>query len=119
MQKHNADGVTLHCDYCGRLWDMHEPMIEGHQGSVLCLACLARAIDDGGNEPAKRVKCTLCLRDFDPGDGETIWQYADPPAEANAQARLCGDCAAQADRAFDRDPDTNWTRKLSPSKRWR
>lgn len=117
MQKHANNGVTLHCDFCGSLWDMEKSMIEGHRGSVLCLDCLDQAIREA--KPAEtKFTCTLCLREYDPGQ-ESVWKPADPPADANPQAALCLDCVQQADRAFDRDPDTDWTRKMAPTKRWR
>ena len=40
-------------------------------------------------------------------------------AQANADAALCWDCIQQADRAFAKDPDTDWDRKISPTNRWR
>jgi hypothetical protein len=100
--------VILCCDFCGEEWDMVKPMIEGHQGSILCLSCLDRAID--GAAPADEpFKCTMCLRDFD--SGQRAW--------SGSGAAVCFDCLQQADRAFDKDPDTDWSRKMPPNERWR
>jgi hypothetical protein len=108
MQKHTDEGVILCCDFCGEEWDMVKPMIEGHQGSILCLSCLDSAID-AADSNAEPFKCTLCLRDFE----------ADEMAWASSGATACYDCLQQADKAFDKDPDTDWTRKISPTDRWR
>lgn len=117
MQKHNEDGVTIHCDFCGKAWDMLEPMIEGHHGSVLCLECLDKAVDF--SEPAKEdFKCSLCLRDFEAG-AEKVYRPDPLPEGANPAGRLCFDCVRQADRAFAKDPETAWERRIEPDKRWR
>jgi len=87
---------------------MVKPMIEGHQGSILCLNCLGRAIDEA-TDFDDRSKCTMCLRDLE-GD-ERGW--------SSSGAMVCYDCLQQADRAFDKDPDTEWTRKIPPNDRWR
>jgi len=108
MQKRTDEGVILCCDFCGDEWDMVKPMIEGHQGSILCLTCLDRAIDEA-SEQAEPIQCTMCLREFEAG--EQAWR--------SNEATVCFDCLQQADRAFDKDPDTDWTRKVPPSDRWR
>ena len=100
--------MILCCDFCGDEWDMVKPMIEGHQGSILCLACLGRGIDEAA-ESDHPFKCTMCIRDVDAG--ERGW--------TSSGATVCYDCLQQADRAFDKDPDTEWTRKIPPSDRWR
>ena len=108
MQRHTDEGVILCCDFCGTDWDMVKPMIEGHQGSILCLACLACAIDEA-TPREQPFQCTLCLREI--GAGARAW--------AAGQATVCFDCLQQADRAFDKDPDTPWTRRIDPDQRWR
>ena len=117
MQKHSPEGVTLHCDFCGGHWDMLKPMIEGHHGSILCLDCLAKAIDQSADATAD-FKCTLCLRDFEAGS-EKVYTPTPVPEGANKLAKLCWDCARQADRAFAADPETAWERRVPPDKRWR
>lgn len=115
MQRHTRDGVILACDFCGTDWDMTQPMIEGHQGSILCLGCLAAAIEKAAESPGD-FKCTMCQRDLDAGEKA----YApDPrPEDANDQATVCWDCTQQADRTFAKDPDTDWERKIPANKRW-
>ena len=122
MQKHTPDGVTLHCDFCGKHWDMIETMIEGHHGSILCTDCLIKSIDEA-NEITEPFKCTLCLRDFEPGDetpgSEKAYAASPRPEGANEAAKLCWDCIRQADRAFASDAETPWERRIEPDKRWR
>lgn len=115
MQRHTPDGVILACDFCGTDWDMIQPMIEGHRGSILCLPCLARAIDQAG-EWSEGFSCTMCRREFEAG--EKAYRPTAAVEQANPQAIVCWDCVRQADRAFASDPDTDWQRKIAPDKRW-
>lgn len=116
MQRHTDEGVVLACDFCGTDWDQVAPMIEGHRGSILCLTCLGRAIDEA-TEPAEPFTCTLCTQQRQAE--MKMYRNPAPPTEANEQAALCWDCAQQADRAFAKDPDTEWQRRIDPSDRWR
>lgn len=118
MQRTENGYVIISCDFFGTDWDEVMPMIEGHQGSVISLAALEDAVD--GAEPTEAAfKCTMCLREFDPG--EKAWRCEEPPhpATANPNAVICWDCIRQADRAFSKDPDTEWDRKIAPDDRWR
>lgn len=108
MQKHTEEGVILACDFCGAEWDQVKPMIEGHKGSILCLACLARAVDEAADAP-EAFTCTLCRQDKEAGTRG--WR--------SGGAAVCYDCVQQADRAFAKDPDTEWDRKIAPDDRWR
>ncbi len=116
MQRQTPEGIILACDFCGIDWDMVKPMIEGHQGSILCIDCLAAAID-GAAERDSAFKCTLCLRELDPG--ERAWAHPTAPTEAHEDAVVCWDCLQQADRAFAKDEDTDWQRRIPPDKRWK
>lgn len=108
--------IVIACDFTGKDWDERIPMIEGHRGSVLSLDALALAIDGAAPVDAK-IPCTMCLRDIEPPD--KAWRHPNPPATANPDAIICWDCIQQADRAFDKDLDTEWSRKIPPDKRWR
>jgi len=118
MQRTEDGYVIISCDFFGTDWDEVVPMIEGHQGSVISLDALAAAVDEAAvaEEP---FKCTMCLRQFEPG--EKAWRCLKPPhaATANPNAIICWDCICQADRAFSKDPDTEWDRKIPPDDRWR
>ncbi len=104
MQRTENGGIVIACDFCGTEWDQVRPMIEGHRGSILCLACLRSAQNEmaAGSEP---FKCTLCLRDL-PADVPS-WHHAQKAEDANPDAALCGDCLKQAVKAFADDPDTD------------
>lgn len=115
MQRIENGLVVISCDFTGLDWDERIPMIEGHRGAVLSLDALAKAIDDARPADAPFV-CTMCLRDFP--EGERVWKNAEPPPSANPSAALCWDCIRQADRAFAKDPDTPWERRIPPDARW-
>ena len=109
MQRTEANGeVVISCDFCGVDWDQQLTMIEGHHGSVLCLACFKVAYGERRAQPGT-FNCTLCLRDGLPSDLPR-W-FPDPhPAAANPQAIICTDCIDQAAGTLDRDADVDWSR---------
>ena len=103
----------ISCDFCGSDWEAYDqgqaaPMVEGHQGSVLCLVCLKRALEEMAPADAP-YRCTLCLQeDLDP----TLprW-YHDAPKAApglNPEAIICRPCIRQAAGRFNKDPDVEW-----------
>ncbi len=109
------DGVILACDFCGADWDMVKPMIEGHKGSILCLDCLSRAIDQAA-AAERAFACTLCLVDREP----PMKRWSGPrPTAGDDPAQVCWDCLQQADRTFARDADTDWQRRIPPDRTWR
>ncbi|WP_428388206.1 hypothetical protein [Mucisphaera sp.] len=116
MQRQEDGMIVIACDFTGVDWDERIPMIEGHRGSVLSLGALELAIA-GATKMSEGFACTMCLREFEAG--EKGWRHPDPPAAANGDAVICWDCVQQADRSFGKDPDTDWERKLAPTKRWR
>ena len=63
-------------------------MIEGHRGSVLCLACLAQAFDALPTSQGM-ANCTMCPRNL-PID-MTRWQHAARPRGSNGDATVCQD----------------------------
>lgn len=101
MQRTEDNGVIISCDFCGTDWDEIKPMIEGHHGSVLCLECLGKALKHATTQDGE-YRCTLCLREGLPASLPR-WQDLD------SQAVACMDCLHQAAKAFDRDPDVNWS----------
>ncbi len=116
MQKTENGLIVIACDFTGIEWDEHIPMIEGHRGSVICLEALKMAID-GMADASEAFDCTLCLRHTE--TGSKAWRHPDPPATANPHAIVCEDCIRQADRAFSKDPDTDYVRRIPPTDRWR
>lgn len=107
MQRTVPEGVIIACDFCGTDWDEMLPMIEGHRGSVVCLPCLDRALQEQAAGEVE-VSCTMCLRPVTPG--RPHWSPPQRAAQANPEACICDDCIDQAARAFDKDPDVAWKR---------
>jgi hypothetical protein len=113
MHRTNPDGTVAssHCDFCTRVWDPEgdEIMIEGHQGSLICLKCLSIAYADvslaGGGFEHQHKKCTMCLEER----AQPQWES---PIEADgaAPARICLRCIKQAATALEKDPDSGWKR---------
>ena len=117
MQRKTADGkIIIACDFTGVDWDERQAMIEGHRGSVISLNALARAIEEA-EETTESIQCTMCLRQAEPP--QKVWCPAQRPPEANPQAAICWDCIQQADRAFARDPEVAWERRIAATERWR
>lgn len=118
MQRTENGMIVISCDFTGADWDERRPMIEGHRGAVLSLEALALAAEQMADAP-EPFECTMCLRKYE--RGETCWRHPDPPHPdtANPNAVICLDCIQQADRAFAKDPDTDWQRKLPATERWR
>jgi len=108
MQRQEDGGIVISCDFCGRDWhpyqpDPANPMIEGHRGSVLCLSCVKRALDEIA--PAEgEYNCTLCVRENLPA---TLPRWRGDRPEAT----LCADCLNQAAGTFSKDPDVAWKRR--------
>lgn len=123
MRNPNADENNLTqadfwCDYCHRPWvDDSVPMVEGHQGSIVCGNCLRLAytsvvLDEEptpeyhGEDP-HGPKCALCLEYR--SEREPMW--VSPMFE---DTWLCRRCARLASQAIEKDPGHAWRR---PEKR--
>lgn len=113
MQRQVSGGIELACDFCGVTWDQVKPMIEGHRGSILCLECLAKAIEQA-EESKEAFTCTMCRVERE--EGMKVWRGEQLPGVQ--LPGVCWDCVQQADRAFGKDADVDWTRKLPPTQRW-
>ena len=112
MQHTTPDGIVISCDFCGTDWDAYDPvqanpMTEGHHGSVICLACVKRALEEA-SPSADDFKCTLGLTDHDAG--EVCWRHpeAAPSAGLNPHAVVHWDNIRQAGRGFGKDPDIDF-----------
>ena len=103
MQRTDTEGIIISCDFCGTDWDPNDweytnPMSEGHQGSVICLSCLQKALVEmtGSTTP---YACTLCrLEEM----SLPRWKGKRP------QATACRDCIHQAAGIFSKDEDVKW-----------
>ncbi|HEY4329950.1 MAG TPA: hypothetical protein VGN88_09450 [Phycisphaerae bacterium] len=104
MQREDPDGIVILCDFCRRDWDGNEAMIEGHHGSILCLECMKRALQEQAAGQGK-YKCTLCLR-FNIPPQLPRWSNSEHP-----EAIVCQECLYQAARAFGRNEDVEFTFK--------
>lgn len=109
MHQTAPDGslIASFCDYCSRRWDPagSEIMIEGHQGSLICLKCLSAAYayvagSGGGGENTGKT-CALCLEDRK----QPQWE-----SPVNDDKRICLRCIKQAATALEKDPESGWTR---------
>lgn len=110
MHRTHPDGTVIssHCDFCDARFE-DAPMIEGHQGSLLCGKCLGAAwvelaVLKGGVEH-RGEKCTMCLENRD----EPLWR-----SPLN-DAAVCIRCVRMAATAMERDPDTDWKRPAPPA----
>ena len=105
------------CDYCHRAWTDDIAMLEGHQGSCVCEACLTAAfvsvVRDKANTAPAGYKCRMCLENEDdraaqnrPGEpGWTSPKFAD--------AVICRRCIKLGAGALDKDADHAWTRPVA------
>ncbi len=81
-------------------------MMEGHQGSLICASCLEVAyrfvvLDEQTSLPPESATCTMCLEQRD----QPMWQ-----SPIREEGVICLRCVKQAATAFEKDPDTGWTR---------
>jgi len=106
MHRTMPDGsvISSHCDYCDAEF-VDAAMVEGHQGSLVCMKCLTMAFTElktlkGGAEN-KGKKCRMCLEERD----EALWESPMMPG-----AYICVRCTTMAYRAMEKDPDSGWKR---------
>ena len=97
MQHTEPDGIVISCDFCRTAWDEVIPMIEGHRGSVLCLPCLRRALDEAASTAAG-FECTLCLQSFEAGRKAWLSEHA----------TVCWPCIRLAAKGFHKDKDIDF-----------
>ncbi len=107
MQRNENGGIIISCDFCGTDWDEELSMIEGHKGSVLCLACLTQALDN--TQPAEDTfQCTLCLSGHPADTKRWLHPDAKPSPGRNPDAPLCWDCIRLAAKGFHKDSDVEF-----------
>lgn len=111
MHKTHPDGSVIEslCDFCHARFE-DEAMIEGHQGSLICLKCLSVAyrsvVHMGLGKDLAGSRCTMCLEDREQA------QWASP---MHPDAHLCLRCLKQAATALEKDPDSGWKRPAAPA----
>ncbi len=78
-------------------------MIEGHKGSIICLQCMQKALENLAQH-AGEFKCELCQQEQLPQETPR-WHSPDSDVVA------CKGCISQAAGTFSKDPDVDWKRK--------
>lgn len=98
------------CDFCRRGWSDDRPMVEGHQGSLVCAACLTIAYTEvwllGGGAEHAAAQCAMCLETRD----EAKWASPIHP-----ESLVCKRCIKQSAVMLERDEDYHWKRPAQPS----
>lgn len=113
MHRDGADKLDMQptdfvCDFTGKAWDGSFPMVEGHQGSLICGDALSVAYTEvvvlGNDSKPAGATCSLCLeaRD-DPG-----WQSPVPVGHHEDGAVICRRCIRQSATRLHKDPDWAW-----------
>jgi hypothetical protein len=102
------------CDFCGSVWSDDRPMVEGHQGSLICRRCLDLAFTEvwlngqGVSLPDTSPvpsKCILCLEHRD----EPC--FASPLNESGNNGIFgCKRCIKQSVVILERDPEFGYSR---------
>lgn len=114
MQRNTEDtGIIISCDFCGTDWDPQTglpPMTEGHRGSVMCLACLQKALPEA--QPAEvPFDCTLCLQHQEAGvrrwPADMGTKVPTPEGELPGGA-ACWSCIRLAAKTFHKDKDIDF-----------
>ncbi len=96
------------CDFCAQPWADDRPMVEGHQGSLICSKCLtasyAEIVHMGLGVLQPNEKCVLCLEVRE----EPLW------LSPLRDARACKRCIKQSAGVLERDPEFGWKRPTAP-----
>jgi hypothetical protein len=95
------------CDFCRKAWAEDRPMVEGHQGSLVCSKCLSLAYMDvvhlGGGHEQAGLKCTMCLEERKDA------QWSSP---AFGESRICRRCIKQSATVLEKDEEAGWKRPV-------
>lgn len=100
------------CDFCRRPWREDRPMVEGHQGSLVCGDCLTTAFTEIVLAKAQAVvrtqheKCRMCLEQRQ----EPHWR-----SPLHDDAVICRRCIRQSAQAMSKDPESGWKRPGAPA----
>ena len=98
------------CDYCAKAWDGAFPLVEGHQGSLICGSCLSVAYTELvymelDSAPAG-YKCTMCLEERE----QRAWQ-----SPLREEAFACLRCIKQSATKLDMEPEWDWSKPAKPA----
>ncbi len=104
----NVQMSDVLCDFCRREWTDDLPVIEGHQGSIICGFCLATAYRtvmlNKMNTAPEGYKCVMCLENR----SELAWQ-----SPAYPEAVACKRCINQAAATLSKDKEIGWKKPTS------
>lgn len=110
MQREGADLSNMLvsdflCDFCTKAWDGAFPMVEGHQGSLICGNCLTVAYAEivllRTDMAPSGATCTMCLEER----GDPMW--ASPVRD---EVYACRRCLRQGGTKLEKDPDWEWSK---------
>lgn len=93
------------CDFCRAAWSESLPMVEGHQGSLICGTCLTIAYREvivaknTSLEPG--APCVMCL------EHRRERNWSGPRSEGRS---ACERCIRQAAATLEHDGDAQWRR---------
>jgi hypothetical protein len=107
----NVQMSDVLCDFCHREWTEDLPMVEGHQGAVICGNCLTIAYDEvvnrseGTDEP---YTCVLCREG--PEDRAAMDRVGEPGwlSPVSDGAAACRRCLKRSAGVLHTDPDWSW-----------
>ncbi len=109
----DPDQLTMQdfwCDFCHAPWTDELPMVEGHQGSLVCAKCLAVAYAEVIAAKASVLpgspKCVMCL------ENRKDRNWSSPRFEG---AVICERCIRQAATALSHDESSGWKPPASAS----
>ncbi len=101
----NMEPTDFLCDFCHKPWSEDRPMVEGHQGSLICAPCICTAYTHlvlagaGIDSAFADIKCTMCIELR--GGTDAYWQS--PIYES---ACICRRCLDQGIETLEADTDT-------------
>jgi hypothetical protein len=103
----NVQMSDVLCDFCRAEWTEERPLIEGHQGSIVCGPCLTVAykqvvLAESDTGPTGYT-CTMCLEQRE----DPAWQ-----SPAYPEAVICRRCIKLAAGALSKDKESGWTRPV-------
>ena len=105
----NVQPEDILCDYCGTAsWSQGEPCVEGHQGSIVCGACLTKAYIDlvlHKTERETEEKCRMCLEQRE----DPVWLGSEEPT-----ASICRRCVKQSAGVLTKSKHWDWSKPTEP-----
>jgi ribosomal protein L37AE/L43A len=108
----NVQMADVLCDFCHQPWTDARQMVEGHQGRVICGACLAVAyaalVIAPEDQASTDFACTMCRETPEDRIAEGRGDIPGWPSPLHQDVWICRRCVKQAAGALHRDPDTSW-----------